>query len=128
MESSHIGAAGSPSPVWAKWDAVQRAASADELRALLRHQSPAVRGYVAQHLVRTQTPLEVEPLRPLLADASTVATTEGCMIGNTTIASLVVDELCYNAKDKETARKLLRDAADHGSVAAEQAARCLPKG
>lgn len=128
VESSHIGAAGAPSAIYARWEAVQKAATAEELRALLRHQSPVVRGYVAQHLVRDQTPLASDPLRPLLSDATSVGTTQGCMIGTYTVAALVLEELCFNAKDKEGARALVQEAAASGSdEVAAQAKRCLPK-
>ncbi|GMV41875.1 MAG: hypothetical protein AMXMBFR64_35910 [Myxococcales bacterium] len=128
IESSHVGAAGAPSAIYAKWEAVEKAASSEELQALLRHERPVVRAYAARHLVRGATPLAAQSLAPLLSDLADVGSTDGCMIGETTVAAILVEDLCYNAKDKEAARALLREAVDGGPEdVARQAERCLPK-
>lgn len=112
IESSHIGFAGAPSAVWAKWDAVRKAASTDELRALLGHASLVVRGYVAQEMAGWKT-LEAAALEPILHDMTPVTNMSGCDIGDDPLGAFVLATLCYNAGDPVGAKALFkRMAAD----------------
>lgn len=131
VESSHVGVAGAPSPAWAAWEAVKKAATATELAELVTHPSPIVRGYVTQHRVRTEQLSGALDgwLAPLLADRAALGTTDGCMLAETTIAELALEELCWNASDKDGARATLSRVAEdpRWSALAERAARCLPE-
>src|SRR5690606_17427443 len=118
-------------PAWAAWEAVKRAATATELAELVTHPSPIVRGYVTQHRIRTE-PLSGALdgwLAPLLADRAALGTTDGCMLAETTIAELALEELCWNASDKAGARDALTAVASDPRFAplAERARRCGPK-
>lgn len=93
LESSHIGAGGTPSAVYAKFVAIQGKATEAELAALLEHQSPIVRGYVAQHIARA-VPARLSALLPLSTDATGLATRYGCMGGVASVAGLVREGLC----------------------------------
>ncbi|MBI4957628.1 MAG: HEAT repeat domain-containing protein [Myxococcales bacterium] len=115
IESSHIGAAGAPSKVWPLWDAVLGAAKPEELVALLGHESPVVRGYVARHAV-TALPDAAQELLPLFGDGAQVATVEGCSVGTTTLASLVLEAICYaNGPSAGVSALLLRAAEMPGT-------------
>ncbi len=87
VESSHIGAAGSPSTVWAKAVELGKAASVDQRIRLLDHQSPAVRVYMAGSLC--DEPTAQAALSRLATDASTVPVTDGCDASPSTVAAEV---------------------------------------
>ncbi len=95
LESSHIGAAGSPSAVYAKFTALAEKANEAEMVALLEHRSAVVRGYSAQH-VAGKLPARLEALVPLAEDATAVPTLNGCMRGLDTVGRIVIDALCYS--------------------------------
>lgn len=119
VESSHIGAAGTASPAWAAFDAVVQTATPSELRALVHHESPVVRGYVGQHLARTDATVDVAALRPLLLDTSPVGTTDGCMMADTKVAVVIAEALAWSPGDKAGAHALLRSIADDPSYPPE---------
>lgn len=108
IDSSHIGAAGAPSPVFAKFLAVRAAASSAQLAALLRHESPVVRGYVAKDVAAG--PFERAQLVPLLADTAHVERRDGCAGGGSSIAELVIEAVC-EAKPTPVREELLLEAA-----------------
>jgi hypothetical protein len=92
VESSHVGAAGSPSEVYAAYEKLAAQVTAEEARKLLMHENPAVRGYLAGHVLRKQ-PAAAAAVYPLLADPSPVGSTQGCDRGDTTVARHVAEEL-----------------------------------
>ena len=77
IESAHIGYAGSPSEVHALFTRISKAATAQQLVALLRHDSAVVRGYAAEHVV-ANFPTELAAVYPLLADSTKVEAMSGC--------------------------------------------------
>lgn len=94
IESSHVGYAGTKSVAFTRFEQVRDAATEQEIVALLHHESPVVRGYMAQH-VATSLGARMREIAHLLDDETIVGTLEGCM-GNpgATVASVVRESLC----------------------------------
>jgi len=93
IESSHVGAAGAPSPAFAAFEAVRERATEADLVALLRHPSPVVRGYAAKHILR-EVPGALPAALALVGDATPVGVLEGCMLGDGTVGGVAADALC----------------------------------
>lgn len=121
LESSHIGAGGSPSQVYAKFVAIEKAATEAEMIALLQHESPLVRGYVAQHVAR-DAPARMDALVPLADDATGVETRNGCMGGFESVAEIVLQALCYSRAPE--AGRTLGTIAQKGGRSAPRALAC----
>jgi HEAT repeat protein len=111
IESAAVGAAGAPSAAWKAYRAVVARATPADIVALLGHQRPVVRGYMAQHVAR-ELPGELARLYPLLGDETKVQIVSGCMIMEQTIAEVVLDSLCAAASSAAAQNLLLRAAAD----------------
>ncbi|MBK6513149.1 MAG: hypothetical protein IPM79_07065 [Polyangiaceae bacterium] len=124
LESSHIGAGGAPSMVYKKFEALLAAAKDADLLALLRHDSPVVRGYVAQHLARSQG-AALANVRPLADDATMVKTLEGCMGGSETVSSVVLDALCWSSAPEAGA--LLGELAQRDDDVGARALGCAAR-
>lgn len=124
IESSHIGAAGAPSRVYAKFVAVRGAASTAQLEALLRHESPIVRGYVGAHIARS-VPGSVARLEPLLDDASAVDTLDGCIGGNAVVRQHLLEALCES--ELPEAHTVIARRADGPSDPTGEALACLAR-
>lgn len=115
IESSHIGAAGAQSPVYAKYLAVVKLASPEQLTALLQHESPVVRGYLVRHFANENGGAGIGALQPLLADATHVKRLDGCQVGGSSIAQLVVEVASESTRANKTnvaAQDLLVHAAN----------------
>ena len=110
MESSHIGAAGAPSAIWAKWDAIAKRATPAEIVALTRHEKPVVRGYAAQYVIHS-LPAEAGALLPLLGDQATVHTQEGCSGADTTLAGIIIEGLSHAGERSRAGEDVLLAAA-----------------
>jgi len=121
IESSHIGAGGSPSQVYAKFVAITKAATEAEMVALLQHESPIVRGYVAEH-VAEKLPARLDSVVPLAEDWTGVPTLNGCMKGMDSIGEIVVQSLC-RSRDKEAGAALL-SISNKGGAEAARALEC----
>lgn len=121
IESSHIGAAGAPSAVYAKFDAAWDAATDADRTRLLEHESSIVRGYFGQRIARERGDL-LAALAPLLGDESAVATQEGCAGGASTVGGVILDALCYSRL--EGVAPILLDAARSGGAVATEALTC----
>lgn len=93
IESARISSGGTPSKVYQAFRELVDVASAEELEALLRHESGAVRGYMMQHVVGAQRG-SLKAVRLLLRDETAVDGQVGCMLGQGTIASRTVEALC----------------------------------
>lgn len=117
IESSHIGAGGVESDVYKLFLAVLDKATTADLKALLRHESPVVRGYVAQHVANKEASL-MEDVAALLTDKTPVDSMSGCEVGRETVAGVVVDALCYSdvAVSAEVLRDLVGWNTDHSSA------------
>lgn len=100
IESAKISSGGTPSEVYEAFRELVEVASAEELEALLRHESGAVRGYMMQHIVGGQRD-SLKAVRPLLRDETAVEGQVGCMLGKGTIASRTVEALCANSDEAE---------------------------
>ena len=124
IESSHIGAAGAPSAVYAKFEALVKAATDDEMAALLTHASPVVRGYAAQR-VAGDVPAHVGELATLAEDDTSVETLEGCMKGTTSVGKVVRDALC-DSPLAEAGAALVTVHDRHGLEAAAALACAAP--
>ncbi|TVR01626.1 MAG: hypothetical protein EA398_09390 [Deltaproteobacteria bacterium] len=110
IESARIGSGGDPSEAHAAFRAVVDLASPVRQLALLRHESPVVRGYLLEHVLPTQ-PVEDDLLRALLADETAVPGQIGCILGTGSIASRSVEALCRAASDAEHVPDALERAA-----------------
>jgi HEAT repeat protein len=108
IQSSAISVGGGPGPVYDVFAALSRAASPEQMLALLDHQSPVVRGYVIWYVART--PEKLGLLEPLLDDFTEVTLHRGCRPRPTTIADLVLDTLEL-LPDLESVQVLLLRAA-----------------
>jgi hypothetical protein len=95
VESSHIGAAGAPSRVYAKYRALVTTANAEEIVALLGHQSPVVRTYMARH-VASELSAQVRALVPLANDATAVEVMEGCVVHTDSVGAATREALCWS--------------------------------
>ena len=93
IESAQIGEGGDASEVYQAYRELVEVASVEEVEALLRHESGAVRGYMVQHIVATQRE-SLPAVRPLLRDETAVDGQVGCILGQGTLASRTVEALC----------------------------------
>ena len=105
VESSHIGVAGSPSAKFARYEVLRKALSEDQLLSLLLHESPIVRGYVAQDVIH-RLPTKALAAYPLLSDTTEIGHLEGCIGGRTTLSAMVESGYRYGSID------LLRTVAE----------------
>jgi hypothetical protein len=124
LESSHIGEAGAPSAVYAKFEAIRAKATEAELRALLEHSSGVVRGYTAQH-VAIAVGAHIDALVPLADDTTLVPILSGCAGGHEDMGSLVREALCASELP-EASRALLAIGAKGGRSAAMAYACAAP--
>jgi HEAT repeat protein len=122
IESSHIGAAGAPSAAFAAFDAVRQLATEEDLVALLRHPSPVVRGYVAQHVARA-VPRALPAALALLGDTTPVGQVQGCMISEGTVGGVVSEALCWSTLPEAKAEVARR--AREGSPGSVWAIACV---
>jgi len=90
VQSSHVGAAGQPSEVWATAVAVGSQATVDQRITLLNHESPVVRVYMAGTLCAEASASDA--LRALEADLSEVGVTDGCDISQSTVGQEVASK------------------------------------
>lgn len=97
IESSAVGIAASPSDVYADFKSLAAATTPDQAAALLAHESPTVRGYMAGHVLDTQ-PHEAARIYPLLTDETTINTLQGCIGGMDTVATDVADTLGHRLR------------------------------
>lgn len=130
IESSHVGAAGAKSEAFTRFERVRDAATEDEIVALLHHESPVVRGYMAQHVARALGP-RIPALEPLLDDETRVGTLQGCMnVPEGSVSGVVREAVCYSPAPEATT--LLTKLAGGSSRDQVYAAGCLatkdPKG
>ena len=130
VTSKGVGYAGEKSASYAAYEQVAAAASVDELRDLLSHESPIVRAYVGAHLGRNDA-ASLSQLAEVLTDATAIEAQYGCMGVRATVASHVANELCYVRNYVEhgpEAERLLRAAAqDPSSPAYRDATHCLSR-
>jgi hypothetical protein len=131
IESSHVGAGGRPSRVYADYRALAAMVSEEQAVVLLRHGSPVVRGYMVSQVVGT-TPQHAEAVVPLLEDTTRVETMSGCMVEELQLATFVASALCDVVDDptatasRPAAQKLLESASKNAaSPAQSSAAHCL---
>ena len=91
IETSTIGFAGLPSPLWAEYNMLVEKATHEELMLLLQHKNPAVRCYAFQALVV----LKDKNLRSLAEnfnnDTASVMIIMGCMI-----SKITVQQFCHD--------------------------------
>ncbi len=91
IETSTIGFAGLPSPLWAEYNTLVEKATHEELMLLLQHKNPAVRCYAFQALVV----LKDKNLRSLAEtfnnDTASVMIIMGCMI-----SKITVQQFCHD--------------------------------
>jgi hypothetical protein len=92
IESERVGAGGSLSASHAAYERLVAAITPTEAVALLAHESPVVRGYLAGHVLWKQ-PADAPQVYPLLFDSAAVGIMQGCMIGDDRIAQHVTGEL-----------------------------------
>lgn len=91
IESERVGFAGHPSEAHAAFRALIEEASEAQLQALLQHESPVVRGYVASWLARREAPPEA--LTRLWEDGTEVFTLLGCTGGRITVGEIARGQL-----------------------------------
>jgi hypothetical protein len=124
VESSHVGAAGAPSDAYKKYRALVKQANADEVAALLQHESPVVRTYLAQH-VASELPDHLRALVPLASDTTQVDTLEGCIGGRDTVGDRVRTALCESDLP-QAGPALMAIHREGGTYAAEALACAAP--
>ena len=110
IESSHVGAAGAPSKAYAAYQKVADVASPEQVVALLMHESPVVRGYLARQVARKR-PDGAASLQPLFGDTTNVKTLAGCMGGEQTVAAVVMDATCDALRSGDAAQATRAAAA-----------------
>lgn len=128
IESSHIGFAAQPSAVYASFEKLRDVASAEQVNALVMHESPVVRGYMAGHALSTLD--DAKAVYPLLGDTTRVRRVNGCDMGASSIAELVAEELCRPDVAKPGRHlSLLAGAKDPALIVATRASvlTCLGK-
>ena len=96
IDSERIGVAGLPSPNFKRYERVVQLASLSDLEALMSHRYPVVRGYAAKGILQ-KDPKQAAALYPLLADAASVETVNGCNMGSDTVGYIVALALAWNA-------------------------------
>lgn len=135
IESSHVGAGGVKSEVYTAYEGVAKLASDDQIRAIMHHESPVVRGYMAAHIARNQ-PSELATIYPMMTDETSVGTLDGCMGGQTDVATHTVDAVCVAlqlekaAPTRKTIRSFLERAGKDSKLPAAvraAAADCLTR-
>lgn len=112
IDAGAIGIAGEASPIYLRFDRVVRAATRQQALALLRHESPIVRGYMAQHVSLTVEQGGVEALYPLLDDSAEVETMAGCRGGRSPVSRIVFNALSSRPEHPGVQSLLLRAAGD----------------
>jgi HEAT repeat protein len=112
LDSPAIGVAGEASSTYLLFDRVVHAATRQQVLALLRHESPIVRGYMARHVALTAELGGVEALYPLLGDSAPVATRVGCRASQTPVSHIVLEALSLRAEHPRVQSLLLRAAQD----------------
>ncbi|MFO0553888.1 MAG: hypothetical protein U0271_36230 [Polyangiaceae bacterium] len=124
VESSHVGASGAQGPSYTRFLAVLEKVTSNDLRALLRHESPIVRAYVSESWVK-EHPNELSAVVPLLDDNTEFKTLSGCMGGVQTVAQRVFSAICKS--EAPAASQLLRDFIAQDTWAAPFAVECLAR-
>lgn len=111
LESAAIGMSGSPSAIYPKFARIVQAVTRQQAVALLRHESPVVRGYLAQH-VAAKLVDALDALYPLLGDAAEVEIRFGCRGGQMRVSDIAVEALREQAERPSVQSLLLRAAQD----------------
>jgi HEAT repeat protein len=111
IEGDRVGYGGESSETFALARRIADAASLEQAQALLQHQSPVVRGYLAKHVIEN-LPAALPAVYPLLADSTHVNTLYGCIGSGETISKYVLDHLRAQAERPEVQALLLRAAYD----------------
>jgi len=111
IESAGIGVSGSLSEIYARFARLAQKLNRQQAYALLRHESPAVRGYLLWH-VMTLRPVDPDALYPLLGDAAEVDLQMGCKRSRRSIADLSFEALSAEAAQPAVQGLLLRVAQD----------------
>lgn len=129
VTSAGVGYGGEKSASYAAYEELVAAASIDQLRDLLDHDSPIVRAYVASHLAKHDAE-SLPSLAASLSDATPIEAQYGCMGMRSTVAHHVASQLCYvrNYVPEHSAaaeRLLQAPAQDPSSPAHRDATRCL---
>lgn len=105
IEAAAIGIDGGKSPAWVAFTDLARTLAPADAVALLRHESPAVRGYFARHVAHTRPSEAPELLYPLFGDATVVGDRSGCTASFTSIADLAFGELAYAGAETNLERE-----------------------
>lgn len=87
VESSHIGAAGSPSEQFKNYENLLEIASEKELFQLTKDENFVVATYAAFGLVDSDSPLFVNVFKHFLKNDTLVRTIKGCLMGNDLVSS-----------------------------------------
>ncbi|WP_394832634.1 HEAT repeat domain-containing protein [Pendulispora rubella] len=111
IESRAVGYGGSTSKSWLAYRKMVADASSKERLALLMHQSPVVRGYMAEYIA-VRMPADSEHVYTLLADATPVDTLSGCVGQEESVALRAFAAMLPDEKDKRRGPYLVRVASD----------------
>lgn len=111
IESAGIGVSGNPSEIYARFARLAQKLNRQQAYALLRHESPVVRGYLLWQ-VMTLRPIEPDALYPLLGDAAEVDLQMGCKRSRGRVADLTFEALSAEAAQPAVQELLLRVAQD----------------
>lgn len=113
-----------PSEIYARFERMIHAATPEQAAALLRHQSPIVRGYLVWHVL-DELHSAVQALYPLLGDPTRVEVRQGCRGGTLTIAELAIERL-ESRLDSPTVQALLLRAAQDPQLGPQRASLLFP--
>ena len=123
VESEHVGYGGVDSASYARFAAVLEKAQGPQELALLRHESPIVRAYVANDVAQRH-PRDARALLPLTRDDAAVIFMDGCIVGQARIGDRVVQMLCW-AEGLEARAALEEIAKDDDHPRSKNARSCL---
>lgn len=107
-----VSIAGAPSGTYALFTRIVNEASPADITALLRHESPVVRAYMAEH-VAAAMPQELSAMWTVVQDETKVYSTNGCIIRFTTVGGLARHALCQS--HHTAAHALMRQIAKDGN-------------
>jgi hypothetical protein len=111
IESGSIGYAGRPSDIYPLFERLIQAVTPQQAAALLRHESPVVRGYLIWQGLALH-PVEPDALYPLLGDSTEVEILFGCKGGRRRVSDLAFEALSDHVGQPVVQALLLRVAQD----------------